>query len=172
MLFILSFVLGVSLVNAHGFLAIPAPRNYKADISYGIDNLRNPLRTPNMCRGLKPSGVSTAITLKSNSLFTVQLGLSVGAEHTGTCSLELFNQAGTKSIVLAKDIASCTAGLVHGKSSSSKSLCPTNFPTGLVTNDMCLYPWSVTVPDLSNLDFSAGYLRWSWIAKHVTPHEL
>lgn len=159
-------------VSAHGFMAIPIPRMYKTNIATSIDSLRNPSGPNNLCKGIKSDGTSTAITLKSNTPFTTQLALSIGAEHVGTCSLELYNESGTKKITLAQDLASCTAGHVHDKSSTSKTLCPYNEPAGLVTNDMCLYPWTVIVPDLSGLDFNKGFMRWSWIAKHVTPNEM
>lgn len=108
--------------------------------------------------------------MAANKPFTVQIALSIGAEHTGTCSLKLYNSIGTKSITLAQDVDGCT-NHPHSKSQDTKSLCPNSFPEGLVTDDMCTYPWTITVPDLSALDFTSGFLQWSWSATHVSPSE-
>ena len=70
--------------DAHGFIAWPIPRGYKNDIQFNIDRLRSPSGMGALCRGLSPDAVSTSIQLDRGQKLTVQLALSIGAEHVST----------------------------------------------------------------------------------------
>ncbi len=158
-------------VNAHGFMASPRPRGYN-EISYAIDNLRNPTSTGNFCRGKSPDGAVTTINLSDNGNLAIKLALSIGAEHVGPCSLELWNSAGTKKVTLAENVPNCASDQgFKQKSPGASQQCPGLLPSGLVTDDMCLKDWNVNLPDLSGLDFDTGFLRWIWFGQHVSPAE-
>lgn len=169
LLLLAQMTLSASYVAAHGFMAEPRPRAYNK-INYLIDDLRNPAQKGAMCRN-EPRGTATStVKLAEGQPLTVKLALSVGAEHIGSCTLELWDKDMKKSIVLAKDVEGCaSAGKNHNKGTSAKDTC--SVPEGLVTNDMCLKDWTITVPSLQGLDFTEGVLRWQWTAKHISPPE-
>ena len=76
----------ISSNDAHGFIAWPIPRGYKNDIQFNIDRLRSPSGMGSLCRGLSPDAVLTSIQLDQGQKFTVQLALSIGAEHVSAHS--------------------------------------------------------------------------------------
>lgn len=169
LLFFISFMQGAL---GHGFLYSPRPRGYQ-EISYAIDNLRNPTGQGSQCRGKSPDGAISTINIVPGGQFKVTLALSIGAEHIGHCSLELYNEQGTKKIDLASNVMGCASSNgFKQKSPGASSQCPGQIPQNLVTDDMCLKEWSVQLPSsLNGLDFNRGYLRWTWTAQHITPNE-
>jgi hypothetical protein len=80
----------LTTVSAHGFIWSVGsigenPPNVRglAKMNYLIDSLRNPLTTPNMCRGEPTSSIRTAMTL--GDTLTITLAISAAARHTGPC---------------------------------------------------------------------------------------
>lgn len=117
-------------------------RNYRA-ISFNIDSLRNPTKL-NTCRNTQSE---TPFKITQNSNICVALAISNGAEHIGSCELQLNNK-------VIDNKSSCISQLTKGRCGNS------NIPQ-LVTNDMCLYYYN-------KIPFTeSGILKWSWKATHL-----
>lgn len=142
-------LLAIHSVASHGFLYHPGPspagkpavRNY-AVIDHQIDELRNPLSSPSLCRGAAPGPV-TPIRLANGKDFTITLAFSNGAQHIGPCSVQILDaknpQAAGVEIVSVKGPNGCAKKPVANFETLDKSLpasqqCPNAIPSGLITN--------------------------------------
>lgn len=151
----------VPIASAHGFMSFPTPRDYQ-EISFAIDNLRNPNVAGTFCRGKLPEDNDrTPLSIVPGESLTVQLAISVGAEHVGYCGLELYDTNNVLQGVLAENVIGCA--------STVQAQCER--PSGLVTGDMCIVPMTVQIPDNLDINIDRGFIRWTWVAQHVTPNE-
>ncbi|KAL3894604.1 MAG: hypothetical protein SGCHY_005182 [Lobulomycetales sp.] len=162
-------------VAAHGFLLAPIDtreglaRGVADNIATNIDALRNPDFSETRCRGAAPGPV-TSVDFTPGRTATVTMAMSKGAYHVGNCQLYLHPSgdvygAGT---LIAEEM-NCVSKYAVGGAGS----CPNGAPLGLVTGDMCVLPWTFTVPEaVGNVDCSRGcVLRWKWYGAHVSPPE-
>ena len=127
---LLLFNFNYYFVHAHGFMAglvdcntkefLHFVRNYKS-ISFNIDSLRSPTQL-NTCRNTQSE---KSYNYNENTNVCVALAISNGAEHIGSCELQINNN-------VIDNKSSCLSQLTKGNCGNS------NIPQ-LVTNDMCLY---------------------------------
>jgi hypothetical protein len=158
---VLVLALIVPVISAHGFMSHPTPRMY-SDIGVAIDNLRNPDPLKTFCRGKPTESPKTTIVLNPGEDFHVTLSMSDNAGHIGYCGLELYDSNGVLISILADKVYNC--GVVDYSLGCVE-------PPGLVTGDMCNKDMVVNIPITFRTDAKIGFLRWTWVAQHVTPNE-
>jgi len=146
-------------------------------IATSIDDLRNPNTGGNLCRG-EGRVVPVDMNINVDTLVhKVSLALSISAQHIGVCKLEVFdNDVGISSSVNIATGNNCArSGEIFDEKLSASSVCPSDIPMGLVTNDMCLHEWTFNL-DKGALDELYNsckncVLRWTWVSTHVEPFE-
>ncbi|RKO84531.1 hypothetical protein BDK51DRAFT_52125 [Blyttiomyces helicus] len=168
-------------VDAHGFVygfdasAPGVTRNIEA-LDTDIDSLRNPEpKDGPICRGAARSGTETPLSLKSGEPVTIILALSVGAQHVGPCQVDILDADDLSAPAIPLTSIDGPNGCARPPiaqfdtdKSPASGQCPKAIPQNLVTDDMCLHPWTFTPSfDASQLPASP-VLRWKWQATHIS----
>lgn len=109
-----------------------------------MDDLKDPVTEPSLCRGEQPS---PPITMHRSQ--SVKLLISTPAPHRGNCSVEMIKYPPTSN--------------PEGSIIATKDDCAFNRDNGTFRN------WEITLPsDISN---GRWIMRWMLEATHVIPHE-
>lgn len=160
-MFLLKLLVFTTTVSSHAFMSYPIPRMY-SDIGIAIDNLRNPDPSRVFCRGVLQETPQSTIVLNPGRDFSVTIAVSNNAGHVGYCGLELYDSDGLLLSVLAEQVYNC--GVIDNSQGCVE-------PPGLVTGDMCTKEMTVQIPNTFRTNTTSGFLRWTWVAQHVTPSE-
>ncbi|OAJ36092.1 hypothetical protein BDV3_000746 [Batrachochytrium dendrobatidis] len=180
-------LLGYSIpsTSAHGLFLFPGPldspgffgatRGYdlaKTDIS----TLRNPLSSPNFCRG-KPSRSPVNISLKNGAQFTITLAFSLQANHIGPCSIQMIdpNNPDSDPVIIASVNGpnGCAVKPLSRYSTldgPTSQVCPGLVPPGIkdASNDMCMSEWTFDVKNVDKIKCTTCIMRWLWSGQHLS----
>lgn len=147
------FCLFAGSVQAHGFLwavesDTPNVRGLQK-MNYNIDSLRNPLLSPNYCRGEPATSTKSVLTLGT----TMTLTLAISAAHIGPCHVEI------NGIQISPN-EECVANTVNG--------CRP-VPGAFAGSGLCLHEWTFPVQNADKLTCTNDcVLRWMWSAEHIS----
>ncbi|KAJ1342839.1 hypothetical protein BSLG_002658 [Batrachochytrium salamandrivorans] len=160
-------------INSPGFFG--ATRGYDV-IKTDVSSLRNPLPTPNLCRGAPPSTL-VDVSLTNGVPFTITLAFSLDANHIGPCSVEVIDpkNPGAPPVTIAsvngpRGCAVAPISPFASLAGTTDSLCPGLVPPGVqdASKDMCMSEWTFTVANADKIKCTTCIMRWTWSGQHIS----